>query len=120
MWGQFGLLSCCSITYESCGKFVCLICGIVTAHPGSAGEQPALTPRKLTLMNTTTQSVIQDLSFPSSVLAVRVNRKRLQLILIESVLVQYCLIFARVAVSDRARRQGVLMMIAGLQVDSSS
>ncbi len=41
-----------------------------------AGEQPSLTPRKLTLMNTTTQSVIQDLSFPSSVLAVRINRKR--------------------------------------------
>lgn len=51
-------------------------------HEGSirsvvdAGEQPTLTPRKLTLMNTTTQAVIQDLHFPTSVLAVRMNRKR--------------------------------------------
>lgn len=35
-----------------------------------------LTPRKLTLMNTTTRSLIQDLSFPSSILAVRMNKKR--------------------------------------------
>ncbi len=41
-----------------------------------AGEQPALTPRKLTLMNTTIQSVIQDISFQTSILAVRLNRKR--------------------------------------------
>jgi len=86
--------------YESCGRIFCLICDTVTAHPGSAGEQPALTPRKLTLMNTTTQSVIQDLSFPSSVLAVRVNRKRLQPTLIE-MLVHYCLILACIAVMAR-------------------
>ncbi|KAK9908866.1 hypothetical protein WJX75_003953 [Coccomyxa subellipsoidea] len=53
-----------------------LECTSLMAFVG-AGEQPALTPRKLTLMNTTTQSVIQDLNFPTSVLAVRVNRKRL-------------------------------------------
>ena len=41
-----------------------------------AGEQPALTPRKLTLLNTTSQSVIQDVSLPTSVLAVRLNRQR--------------------------------------------
>ena len=41
-----------------------------------AGEQPSLTPRKVTILNTATQSFIQDLSFPSSVLAVRMNRKR--------------------------------------------
>ena len=52
-----------------------LECTSLMAFVG-AGEQPSLTPRKLTLMNTTTQSVIQDLSFPSSVLAVRINRKR--------------------------------------------
>ena len=44
--------------------------------PICAGEQPALTPRKLTLMNTTIQSVIQDISFQTSILAVRLNRKR--------------------------------------------
>ena len=35
-----------------------------------------MTPRKLTLMNTTIQSVIQDISFQTSILAVRLNRKR--------------------------------------------
>jgi len=35
-----------------------------------------LTPRKLTLMNSTTQHVIQELSFPTSVLALQINRKR--------------------------------------------
>ncbi|KAK9834076.1 hypothetical protein WJX81_008372 [Elliptochloris bilobata] len=46
-----------------------------------AGEQPVLTPRKLTLMNSTTQSVIQELSFPTSVLALQINRKRLVVVL---------------------------------------
>jgi autophagy-related protein 18 len=40
------------------------------------GEQPVLTPRKLTLMNTTTNTIIQDISFPTAVLAVRMNKKR--------------------------------------------
>ena len=35
-----------------------------------------LTPRKVTLMNSTTQSIIQELSFPTSVLALQINRKR--------------------------------------------
>ena len=41
-----------------------------------AGEQPTLTPRKLFLVNTATGSVIQDISLPTSVLAVRLNRER--------------------------------------------
>ena len=62
-------------------------CGDVVEHwmllrftlgppPAPAGEQPSLTPRKVTILNTATQSFIQDLNFPSSVLAVRMNRKR--------------------------------------------
>ena len=38
-----------------------------------------LTPRKVTLMNSTTQSIIQELSFPTSVLALQINRKRCEL-----------------------------------------
>lgn len=41
-----------------------------------AGEQPHLTPRKLTLLNSHSNSVIQSLSFPASVLGVYLNRKR--------------------------------------------
>ena len=41
-----------------------------------AGEQPAMTSRKLTLMNTHAQRSIKELSFQHSVLAVRMNRKR--------------------------------------------
>ncbi|KAK9803652.1 hypothetical protein WJX72_008472 [[Myrmecia] bisecta] len=57
-----------------------LFCTSLMAFVG-AGEQPALTPRKLTLMNTTAQNIVQDLNFPSSVLAVRMNRKRLVAVL---------------------------------------
>ncbi|KAG2433269.1 hypothetical protein HXX76_008337 [Chlamydomonas incerta] len=42
-----------------------------------AGEQPALTPRKLSVMNTTANRLIQELTYPTSVLAVRMNRQRL-------------------------------------------
>jgi hypothetical protein len=40
------------------------------------GEQPHLSPRKLSLLNTHSNSIIQNLSFPSSVLGVQLNRKR--------------------------------------------
>ncbi|KAK9805371.1 hypothetical protein WJX73_007759 [Symbiochloris irregularis] len=46
------------------------------AYVGS-GEQPLLTPRKLALMNTATQSSIQETSYTATILAVRLNRKRL-------------------------------------------
>ncbi|PRW56485.1 Autophagy-related 18 [Chlorella sorokiniana] len=46
-----------------------------------AGEQPHLTPRKLTLLNSHSNSVIQSLSFPASVLGVYLNRKRLVAVL---------------------------------------
>lgn len=59
--------------------------------PGCAGEQPALTPRKLTLCNTTIQSVIQDISFQTSILAVRLNRKRYSCLLISEVVNASCL-----------------------------
>lgn len=57
-----------------------LFCTSLVAFVG-AGEQPHLTPRKLTLLNTHSNSVIQSLSFPSSVLGVQLNRKRLVAVL---------------------------------------
>lgn len=52
-----------------------LFCTSLVAFVG-AGEQPHLTPRKLTLLNSHSNAVIQALSFPSSVLGVHLNRKR--------------------------------------------
>jgi autophagy-related protein 18 len=52
-----------------------LFCTSLLAYVG-AGEQPALTPRKLTLLNTHNNQTIQTLSFPSSVLAMQLNRQR--------------------------------------------
>ncbi|PNH10768.1 Autophagy-related protein 18, partial [Tetrabaena socialis] len=53
-----------------------LFCTSLVGFVG-AGEQPALTPRKLTLLNTTATRTIQDFTYPTSVLAVRMNRQRL-------------------------------------------
>mmetsp|Transcript_11350 Transcript_11350/g.32228 ORF Transcript_11350/g.32228 Transcript_11350/m.32228 type:complete len:380 (+) Transcript_11350:149-1288(+) len=57
-----------------------LFCTSLLAYSG-AGEQPNLTPRRLRIMNTSTQSPIRDLNFPSTVLAIRMNRKRLIVVL---------------------------------------
>ncbi|GAA0157210.1 scaffold/adaptor protein [Lithospermum erythrorhizon] len=46
-----------------------------------AGEQPSLSPRRLCLFNTATGSPIRELNFLTSILAVRVNKKRLAVIL---------------------------------------
>ncbi|GMH32741.1 hypothetical protein BSKO_00575 [Bryopsis sp. KO-2023] len=57
-----------------------LFCTNLLAFVG-AGEQPALTPRKLAVLNTNGKKLIKDMSFPSAVLAVKMNRKRLVVIL---------------------------------------
>lgn len=46
-----------------------------------AGEQPSLSPRRLCLFNTTTGSAMRELNFLTSILSVRVNKKRLAVIL---------------------------------------
>jgi autophagy-related protein 18 len=46
-----------------------------------AGEQPELSPRKLTLLNTDNNTIIQNLCFPSTILSILLNRKRLCIIL---------------------------------------
>lgn len=46
-----------------------------------AGEQPSLSPRRLCLFNTVTGTALRDLNFLTSILAVRINRKRLLVVL---------------------------------------
>ncbi|KAJ4957807.1 hypothetical protein NE237_024918 [Protea cynaroides] len=46
-----------------------------------AGEQPSLSPRRLCLFNTMTGTALRELNFLTSILAVRVNRKRLVVVL---------------------------------------
>ena len=52
-----------------------LFCTSLVVYVG-AGEQPHLSPRKLTLLNTSSHSVIHSLSFPDTVRGVHLNRKR--------------------------------------------
>ncbi|OVA09488.1 WD40 repeat [Macleaya cordata] len=46
-----------------------------------AGEQPSLSPRRLCLFNTVTGTSLRELNFLTSILAVRVNKKRLIVLL---------------------------------------
>ncbi|KAG1658038.1 hypothetical protein FOA52_014350 [Chlamydomonas sp. UWO 241] len=75
-----------SICYEnllgSVGIVEMLFCSSILAFVG-AGEQPALTPRRMSVLNTSSQKTIQDIHFTSSVLAVFMNRQRL-VVLLES------------------------------------
>nr|XP_019070544.1 autophagy-related protein 18b isoform X1 [Solanum lycopersicum] len=48
-----------------------------------AGEQPSLSPRRLCLFNTVTGVALEELNFLTSILAVRMNKKRLIVILQE-------------------------------------
>ncbi|GFP85472.1 autophagy-related protein 18b [Phtheirospermum japonicum] len=48
-----------------------------------AGEQPALSPRRLCLFNTISGTPLRELNFLTSILAVRVNRKRLIVVLLD-------------------------------------
>ncbi|KDD72478.1 hypothetical protein H632_c3294p0, partial [Helicosporidium sp. ATCC 50920] len=53
-----------------------LYCTSLLAYVG-AGEQPSLTPRRVTLLNTATNLPIQQLTYSSTVLAVLLNREHL-------------------------------------------
>ncbi|XP_047324243.1 autophagy-related protein 18b [Impatiens glandulifera] len=48
-----------------------------------AGEQPILSPRRLCLYNTTTGNPLRELNFITSILAIRVNKQRLIVVLQE-------------------------------------
>lgn len=49
------------------------------------GDQPALSPRRLKIMNTKRESTICELTFPTAILKVKMNRKRLVVVLEEQV-----------------------------------
>lgn len=57
-----------------------LFCTSLVALVG-LGDQPELSPRRLQIVNTKRHSTICELTFPTSILAVRMNRKRLIIIL---------------------------------------
>lgn len=61
-----------------------LFCTSLVAVVGM-GDQPALSPRRLKIMNTKRQSTICELTFPTAVLKVMLNRKRLVVLLEEQI-----------------------------------
>ncbi|KAJ3042734.1 autophagy protein [Rhizophlyctis rosea] len=61
-----------------------LFCTSLVALVG-AGEQPAFSPRRLQITNTKRQSTICELTFVTAILAVKLNRKRLVVILEEHI-----------------------------------
>lgn len=63
-----------------------LFCTSLVALVG-AGEQPAFSPRRLQITNTKRQSTICELTFSTSILAVKLNRKRLIVVLEEQIYV---------------------------------
>ncbi|TYJ57794.1 hypothetical protein B9479_001404 [Cryptococcus floricola] len=58
-----------------------LFCTSLVALVGAADTLPNNSPRKLQIVNTKRQSTICELIFPTSVLAVKMNRKRLVVVL---------------------------------------
>ncbi|WVN86828.1 uncharacterized protein L203_102001 [Cryptococcus depauperatus CBS 7841] len=58
-----------------------LFCTSLVALVGAADTRPSNSPRKLQIVNTKRQSTICELIFPTSVLAVKMNRKRLIVVL---------------------------------------
>jgi len=63
-----------------------LFCTSLVALVG-AGDRPGSSTRKLQIVNTKRQSTICELSFPTSVLAVKLNRRRLVVVLEEQIYV---------------------------------
>ncbi|KAG2181911.1 hypothetical protein INT43_006836 [Umbelopsis isabellina] len=63
-----------------------LFCTSLVALVG-AGEQPAFSPRHLQIINTKRQSTICELTFPTSILSVKMNRRRLIVVLEEQIFV---------------------------------
>ena len=61
-----------------------LFCTSLVALVG-AGEQPSFSPRRLQIVNTKRQSTICELTFATAILAVKLNRKRLVVVLEEHI-----------------------------------
>ncbi|TPX58968.1 hypothetical protein PhCBS80983_g02797 [Powellomyces hirtus] len=75
---------CYSKTEGGVGIVEMLFCTSLVALVG-AGEQPAFSPRKLQITNTKRQSNVCELTFITAILAVKLNRKRLMVVLEEHI-----------------------------------
>ncbi|KAI8823465.1 WD40-repeat-containing domain protein [Fimicolochytrium jonesii] len=75
---------CYGQTQGGIGIVEMLFCTSLVALVG-AGEQPAFSPRRLHITNTKRQSTICELTFVTAILAVKLNRKRLVVILEEHI-----------------------------------
>ncbi|KAI9489406.1 WD40-repeat-containing domain protein [Zychaea mexicana] len=77
---------CYSKPDDGTGIVEMLFCTSLVALVG-AGEQPTFSPRHLQIINTKRQSTICELTFPASILAVKMNRRRLIVVLEEQIFV---------------------------------
>lgn len=68
-----------------CSIVEMLFCTSLVAIVGTADSQPSSSPRKLKIVNTKRQSTICELIFPTVVLGVKLNRRRLVVILEEEI-----------------------------------
>lgn len=58
-----------------------LFCTSLVAIVGTADSGPSASPRRLQIVNTKRQSTICELLFPTTILAVKLNRRRLVVVL---------------------------------------
>ncbi|KAI9008989.1 WD40-repeat-containing domain protein [Phycomyces nitens] len=77
---------CYSKSEGGTGIVEMLFCTSLVALVG-AGDQPTFSPRHLQIINTKRESTICELSFPTSILAVKMNRRRLIVVLEEQIFV---------------------------------
>ncbi|KAG0374600.1 autophagy protein [Mortierella sp. AD032] len=77
---------CFSKSDSSIGIVEMLFCTSLVAIVG-AGDQPASSPRRLQIINTKRQSTICELTFPTTILSVKLNRKRLIVVLEDQIYV---------------------------------
>ncbi|KAI8391326.1 WD40-repeat-containing domain protein [Radiomyces spectabilis] len=78
--------NCYSKSEGGTGIIEMLFCTSLVALVG-AGEHPGFSPRHLQIINTKRQSTICELTFPTSILAVKMNRRRLIVVLEEQIFV---------------------------------
>ncbi|ORX47963.1 WD40 repeat-like protein [Hesseltinella vesiculosa] len=77
---------CYSKAGDGTGIVEMLFCTSLVALVGS-GDQPTFSTRHMQIINTKRQSTICELSFPTSILAVKMNRRRLIVVLEEQIFV---------------------------------
>ncbi|KAF9586696.1 autophagy protein [Lunasporangiospora selenospora] len=77
---------CYSKTDSSVGIVEMLFCTSLVAIVG-AGDHPSSSPRRLQITNTKRQSTICELTFPTTILSVKLNRKRLIVVLEDQIYV---------------------------------